>query len=430
MAHHEKMSPETLVVHAGVDQYQFGPVVPPIYQTSTFSFTDAEQGAAVFAGSEHGYIYTRMGNPTIEALETCIAALEGGHKALACSSGMAAIHTAFVGLLQAGDHLVCSDAVYGPTCTLVDTVLTRYGIESTSVDTSNLSAIEQAFRPNTKVVYIETPGNPTLVIADLTAVCRVAHEKGALVVVDNTFMSPILQQPFRWGVDVVVHSLTKFLNGHADVVGGMVVVKDEERYVAFRKLLNHLGGVLPPFESFLVHRGIKTLALRMKKHSENGQKVAEFIERLPSVEWVRYPGLKSHPQYELARKQMSGPGGMISFGLKGGVEAGRRLMNAVKLCTLAVSLGGVETLIQHPASMTHASMGPEARQRANITDGLVRLSVGIENPSEIIADLQQALSLTTVKSARRDDIGCRSNPALRTSVTTSTDRSTDPLVGR
>jgi len=420
MTQHDKASPETLVVHAGIDRYQFGPVVPPIYETSTFCFTDAEQGAALFAGEEHGYIYSRMGNPTVEALEKCIAALEGGHRALACASGMAAIHTTFASLLEAGDHMVLSDAVYGPTCTLVETVLTRYGIESTGVDTSDLAAIERAFRPNTKVVYVETPGNPTLMIADLKAVCRLAHERGALVVVDNTFMSPILQQPFRWGTDIVVHSLTKFLNGHADVVGGVIVVRDEARYGAFRKMLNQLGGVLSPFESFLVHRGIKTLALRMKQHCVNAQKIAEFLASHSAVEWVRYPGLTSHPQYELARTQMAGAGGIISFELKGGVEAGRRVMNSVKLCTLAVSLGGVETLIQHPPSMTHATMGPEARRRAHITDGLVRLSIGIENADEIIADLEQALSNATVKTAPRGMVDHRPKPAPQPDHHTST----------
>jgi methionine-gamma-lyase len=225
-----------------------------------------------------------------------------------------------------------------------------------------------------------------------------------MVVVDNTFMSPLLQQPFRWGADVVIHSLTKFLNGHADVVGGMIVAKTEPQYLLLRKVLNHLGGVLPPFESFLVHRGIKTLALRMQRHCENAMKIATFLEGHSAVEWIRYPGLKSHPQHKLAGKQMSGYGGMISFGLKGGLEAGRRMMNSVQLCTLAVSLGGVETLIQHPASMTHASMGREARERAHITDGLVRLSVGIENADELIADLDQALAASAVSSLKRTDI--------------------------
>lgn len=392
MRERSEKSAETLVVHGGVDKNEHLAVVPPIYQTSTFAFDSAEHGAALFSGEREGYIYSRMGNPTVRGLEKCVAALEGGYDGLACGSGMAAIHTTFAVLLKAGDHLVCSDAVYGPTCTLVKTILSRFGIEYTMVDSSNLAAIEEAMRPNTKLVYIETPGNPTLVICDLEAVCRSAHERGAQVVVDNTFMTPLLQQPFRWGVDVVVHSLTKFLNGHADVVGGMIVVKEEGQYSAFRKTLNQLGGVLPPFESFLVHRGIKTLALRMQRHCENAMKVVQFLEQHPAVEWVRFPGLESHPQFRIARKQMTGPGGMISFGLKGGLEAGRKMMNAVKLCGLAVSLGGVESLIQHPASMTHASMGPDARRRANISDGLVRLSVGIENVDDIIADLDQAIS--------------------------------------
>jgi len=385
-------SAETLAVHAGVEANEFRAVVPPIYQTSTFAFDSAEQGAACFAGEKQGYIYSRMGNPTVEALEKSVAALEGGYAGLACGSGMAAIHTALAALLQAGDHLVCSDAVYGPTCTLVETVLTRFGIDCTFVDASDSNAVIEAMQPNTRVVYIETPGNPTLVICDLETVCRMAHERGAVVVVDNTFMTPVLQQPLRWGADVVVHSLTKFLNGHADVVGGMIVVKDEAQYLTFRKILNQLGGVLPPFESFLVHRGIKTLALRMQRHCRSAMQVADFLEGHRAIEWVRYPGSRSHPQYEVARKQMTGPGGMISFGLKGGLEAGRRMMNAVRLCRLAVSLGGVESLIQHPASMTHASMGAEARRRAHISDGLVRLSVGIENVDDIIADLDRALS--------------------------------------
>jgi methionine-gamma-lyase len=247
-------------------------------------------------------------------------------------------------------------------------------------------------RPNTKVVYVETPGNPTLVISDIAAIAAITHENGAQLIVDNTFCSPILQQPLKLGADVVVHSLTKFLNGHADVVGGAIVVKDAKQHRAMRKVLNHLGGVLPPMESFLVHRGIKTLALRMERHSESAMKVAEYLEHHPAVSWVRYPGLPSHPQHHIARKQMSGYSGLVAFELTGGLEAGKTVMNGVKLCGLAVSLGGVESLIQHPASMTHASMGAAARQRAHITDGLVRISVGVENVDDIIADLDQALA--------------------------------------
>jgi methionine-gamma-lyase len=318
---------------------------------------------------------------------------------------MAAISTTLAALARAGDHVICADTVYGPTCTLVESILPRFGIEGTAVDTSDVDAVKAAIRPNTKVVFLETPGNPTLVISDIEAISKLAHEHGASVVVDNTFMSPVLQQPLKLGADVVVHSLTKFLNGHADVVGGIIVVKEEADYPVFRKILNHLGGVLPPFEAFLVHRGIRTLALRMKRHCESALKVAEYLEGRSEVEWVRYPGLKSHPQYETGRKQACGGGAVISFELNGGIEAGRAMMNAVKLCVLAVSLGGVETLIQHPASMTHASMGAEARQRAHITDGLVRISVGIEDADDIIADLDQAMDAARNPSANRAHVG-------------------------
>ena len=367
-------------------------VVPPIYQTSTFKFDNAHHGSALFAGEEKGYIYTRMGNPTVEALENSIASLEGGHKALGCASGMAAVHTAFAALTSSGDHVVCSAAVYGPTTTLLNTVMKNFGVQSTFVDTTDLDEVKNAIKPNTKVVYVETPGNPTLAITDIQAVAEIAHNNGALLVVDNTFMSPALQRPFEFGADVVLHSLTKFLNGHADVIGGIVVVKDEQTYKSFRKILNQLGGVIDPFNSFLVHRGIKTLNLRMEKHCENAQVVAEFLEKHPLVKWVSYPGLKSHPQYELGLKQQSGSGGMITFEVEGGYEGGQILLNSVKICGLAVSLGGVESLIQHPASMTHYSMGKEARKAAGISEGLIRLSVGIENVNDIIGDLDFALN--------------------------------------
>jgi methionine-gamma-lyase len=385
-------SPDTLAVHAGSSESEFRPVVPPIYQTSTFSFDDADQGAAIFAGREPGYIYSRMGNPTVEALERAVAELEGGHKALACASGMAAIHTAIAGLARTGDHIVCGDAVYGPTCSLIETVvLPRFGIESTFVDTTDPAKVAEAMRPNTRVVFIETPGNPTLVVSDIAAIAEVAHAHGAKLVVDNTFMSPIVQRPLEFGADLVVHSLTKFINGHADVVGGVIVARDEDTYRSLRVLLNHLGGVLPPMESFLVHRGMRTLALRMERHCANGMAVARFLEGHPSVASVHYPGLESHPQHAVAKRQMSGFGGLISFEVEGGLEAGKAVMNSVELFTLAVSLGGVESLIQHPASMTHVSMGAEARRRANIPDGLVRVSVGIEAAEDLVADLDQAL---------------------------------------
>lgn len=382
---------ETKCVHAGIGEYENGPVVPPIYQTSTFKFESADHGGALFAGKQKGYIYTRMQNPTIEAMEDAVAVLEGGYKSLGCASGMAAIHTVFASLLQAGDHVVCSKSVYGPTNTLLATVLSKFNIESTFVNTSDTNKVEEAIKANTKIIYVETPGNPTLETTDLEAVANLAHKHNAKLVVDNTFMSPILQRPFDFGTDIIVHSMTKFLNGHADVVAGIIIVKDDETYLHFRKTLNQIGGVIDPFNSFLVHRGLKTLAIRMKKHSENAIIIAEFLESHPKVEWVRFPGLKSFPNYDIAQKQHKAPGGMISFELKSGLEAGKILMNSVELCQLAVSLGGVESLIQHPASMTHLTMGKEARESAGITDGLVRLSVGIEHVDDIISDLTRAL---------------------------------------
>jgi len=269
--------------------------------------------------------------------------------------------------------------------------MNKFNISTTFVNGSNLKSVNDAIKPETKIIYIETPGNPTLEITDLNEVSKMAHLNGAYLVVDNTFMSPFLQQPLELGADIVLHSLTKFLNGHADVVGGIIVAKDEEMYARIRRVLNQLGGVIDPINAFLVHRGIKTLALRMERHSRNAMKIAEFLEEQLQVEWVRFPGLKSHPQYEIGKKQHKDCGGMISFELKGGIEAGRIVMDSVKLCQLAVSLGGVETLIQHPASMTHASMGNEARELAGITDGLVRISVGIEHVDDIIEDLEQAI---------------------------------------
>jgi len=389
----DKLNFDSKCVHSGIDDNEFGAVVPPIYQTSTFKFKSAQHGAALFSGEEKGYIYTRMLNPTVQALENCIAELEGGYKGLGCGSGMAAIHTSIASIVSAGDHVVCSNAVYGPTITLLKSIFGKYGVDADFIDTSDMDAVKNSFKPNTKLVYIETPGNPTLAISDIAEISRIAHRHNCFVVVDNTFMSPALQQPLLLGADVVLHSLTKFLNGHADVVGGIVVVKDEAAYNNFRKTLNQLGGVIDPFNSFLVHRGIKTLALRMERHCENAQVIAEYLENHPVIDRVYFPGLKSHPQYEIGLKQHKGPGGMITFELKGGLESGRIMMNSVKLCQLAVSLGGVETLIQHPASMTHYSMGKDARMAAGVSDGLVRLSVGIENVNDILHDLEQSLEI-------------------------------------
>ena len=382
---------DTKCVHGGFKENEAGAVVNPIYQTSTFKFKDADHGARLFKGEEDGYIYTRMRNPTVEGCEDSVAILEGGYKALGCGSGMAATHTLLSAVLQAGDHVICSESVYGPTTTLLATVHSKYNIETTFVDTSNTEAVKAAVKPNTKLIFVETPGNPTLVMSDLEAIAEIAHSNGAKLAVDNTFMSPILQRPFEHGADYIIHSMTKFLNGHADVVAGMVVVKEKADYPQFRKTLNQIGGTIDPFNSFLVHRGIKTLKIRIERHCESAMKVAKFLESHPKVEWVRYPGLESHPQHELGKKQMDGFGGMISFELKGGFEAGKILMNNVELFQLAVSLGGVESLIQHPASMTHASMSKEVREQAQITDGLVRISIGIEDVDEIIHGLEAGL---------------------------------------
>jgi methionine-gamma-lyase len=383
---------ETQCVHASLMHDANGAVVPPIYQTSTFKFRDADHGAALFAGREKGYIYTRMGNPTIEGAENVVAVLEGGFAGIGCASGMAALHLAFASILKAGDHVVCSESVYGPVVGLLNTQFANFGIGATFVDTSDLEALKGAVTSKTALVHIETPGNPTLAITDLAGAAGIAHDSGAKMTVDNTFMSPVLQRPLEHGADVVIHSMTKFLNGHADVVAGMVVAKDEESYRHMRRMSNAFGGTIDPFNSFLVARGIKTLAIRMQKHNENGIKVASFLNDHPKVEKVMYPGLESHPGHEVHGRQSEGPGGLISFELIGGVDSGKTLMNSVKLCTLAVSLGGVETLIQHPASMTHASMDPEVRGEAGITDGLVRISVGIEDYEEIVADLEQGLA--------------------------------------
>lgn len=383
---------DTQCVHAGTKEDAYGSVVTPIYQVSTFRFKDADHGARLFKGEENGYIYTRMRNPTIEAMEDAVAILEGGAKSLGCASGMAAVHTLFAALLSAGDHVVCSESVYGPTTTLLAQVLSRFNITATFVDTSSLESVRNAIQSNTKLIFVETPGNPTLIMSDLAAIADIAHEKGIKLAVDNTFMSPVLQKPFQLGADYIVHSMTKFLNGHADVVAGIIVLKDEAEYPHFRKILNHIGGTIDPFNSFLVHRGIKTLKLRIERQCISAQIIAEFLEKHPKIDWVRYPGLQSHPQHEIGKRQMALPGAMIAFELKGGFSAGKTMMNNVEIWQLAVSLGGVESLIQHPASMTHASMSKDIRLQAQITDGLVRISVGIEDVDELIAGLEAGLN--------------------------------------
>jgi methionine-gamma-lyase len=383
-------------VHAGLDPAEHrGAVSVPIYQSSTFAFPSAEEGAARFAGASDGPIYTRLGNPTIQALEHCVASLEGGCGAVGTATGMGAVTVVLAGLLRAGDHVVGSHPLYGPTRGVIEKHFGRFGVTSTFVPAADTAALRAALRPETRLVYVETPANPTLDIVDLRAAAAAAHEVGAPLVVDSTFASPHLQRPLEHGADIVLHSMTKFLNGHADVVAGIVVAASPAHLAPIREATIALGVTMDPHQAWLVHRGVRTLGLRVERAQENARVLAAWLEKHPALEWLRYPGLRSHPQFELASRQMDGPGAIISFELRGGVEAGRRLMDAVKLITLAVSLGGVESLIEHPASMTHRGV-PEAEQRRQgITAGLVRLSVGCEDVEDLQADLEQALAAVT-----------------------------------
>jgi len=356
--HNEKLGFNSLLIHGGMEPDPMGSATVPIYQTSTFAFENVDEGARCFAGESDGFIYTRIGNPTISALERQVAILENGFGGIATASGMGAVSTIYMAFLKAGDHIVSTDAVYGPSRVIMETYFKRFGVESTYIDTSKLENIEAAIKPNTRMLYLESPTNPTMVITDIKAASEFAHKHGLVVVVDNTFCSPYLQRPLDLGADVVFHSMTKFLNGHADIVAGIIVTKTQELYKTVRPAMVNMGCNMDPHQAYMVLRGIKTLSLRIERAQQNAQKVAEYLEKHPKIEWVKFPGLKSHPQFELAQKQMKGPGAMISFELKGGIEAGKILMNNVRLAMLAVSLGGVETLIQHPASMTHSKMSP------------------------------------------------------------------------
>ncbi len=382
----------SLLIHGGVEADPLGSATVPIYQTSTFAFKSADHGARCFAGESDGFIYTRIGNPTIAALERQVALLEKGFGGVAVASGMAAVSTLYVAFLKSGDHIVSTAAVYGPSRGIMESYFKKFGVESTYLSTADLDAVRAAIRPETRMLYVETPTNPTMELSDIRALSAIAREHELVMVVDNTFCSPYLQRPIEMGADVVFHSMTKFINGHADIVAGMIVARDEELYNTVRQAMIGMGGNMDPHQAYLVLRGLKTLALRMQRAQENARQVAGYLERHPKVAWVKYPGLQSHPQHELAKKQMDGPGAMISFELKGGLKAGKVLMDNVRLAMLAVSLGGIETLIQHPASMTHSKMAKDKRAAAGITDGLVRFSVGIEDLKDIIADLDQALA--------------------------------------
>jgi cystathionine beta-lyase/cystathionine gamma-synthase len=373
----------TVCVHAGQEpDPATGAIITPIYQTSTYVQDEL--------GRHKGYEYARTQNPTRAALEHNIAAIEGGKAAYAFASGMAAIG-AIATMLQAGDHVVVTDNTYGGTFRLFDKVLTKYHLSFTYVDTSSLDLIRQAMRPETRMLFLETPTNPVMRLTDLRAAAEIAHAHGARVVVDNTFASPCVQRPIELGADLVVHSTTKYLNGHSDSVGGIVIGAREDDLEWLKFIQNAEGAILSPFDSWLVLRGTKTLALRMAQHNINGMALAEYLASHRAVKQVLYPGLTAHPQHELAKRQMRGFGGMLSFDA-GTFDAARRVCNRVKLMALAESLGGVETLICHPASMTHASVPPERREAIGLTDSLVRISVGIEDPQDLIDDLDQALA--------------------------------------
>lgn len=383
----------TQAIHAGAEKNMYGTLAAPIYQTSTFAFDNAEQGGRRFALEEDGYVYSRLGNPTCTAVEEKVAMLEGAEAAMSCASGMGAITSAIWVCLKAGDHVVAAKTLYGCTFAFLEHGLSRFGVETTFVDMRDSENVRKAMRPNTKMVYLETPANPNMYITDIEAVAKIAHaQEGVMVIADNTYCTPYICRPLEHGVDAVVHSATKYLNGHGDVIAGFVCGKkeyiDQVRLVGVKDLT---GACLGPFEAYLIARGMKTLEVRMERHCQNAQKVAEFLDQHPKVKSVAYPGLASFPQKAISDKLMSHPGAMICFEVEGGMESGRTLMNNLHLCTLAVSLGDTETLIEHPASMTHSPYSPEERAASDISDGMVRLSVGLENIEDIIADLQHGL---------------------------------------
>ena len=371
----------TKAIHVGQEPCPLtGALATPIYQTSTFALDRV---------AETKYVYSRVGNPTQTVFEEKMTVLEGGEASLAFSSGMAAISGSVLVLAEKGDHVICDNVVYGCTYDFF-TNIPRFGIERSFVDTSNLSELESTIKPNTKLIFLETPTNPTLRMSDIKKISEIAKKSGAKVIVDNTFMTPYFQRPLELGADIVVHSATKYISGHGDVIAGVAIGTSEFIQKLKSEALKDLGGSMSPFSAWLLVRGLKTLPLRMERHEKNALEIAKFLEENPRVENVIYPGLKSHPQHELAKKQMDGFGGMVAFELKGASSAWK-VINNVKLCTFAVSLGDVDTLIQIPAFMTHRSMPKEEKIKTGITDGLIRISVGIEDVEDIISDLDQAL---------------------------------------
>ena len=382
----------TLCVHGsgGVDQAT-GAVSIPIYQSSTFAFQSARAGAEIFAGEREGYVYTRIGNPTQTALEREIAFLENGEAGLAFGSGMAAISSIIFSLCKSGSNVVASNTLYGGTHQLFMETLPRYEIEVREIDGTNLDNFTDNIDENTRCIYIETPANPTLTIIDIKNCAKIAHKHKILLIVDNTFPTPYFQRPLDLGADIVVHSATKYIGGHGDTVAGLVIGKKDYIDELRGTILRDIGGIISPLNAWLLVRGLKTLAVRMERHEENALEVAKYLTLHPKVKQVWFPGLTTHPQYQLACEQMSGFGGIVSFELKGGRKAGEKLMNSVQLFTLAVSLGDVDSLIEHPGSMTHSTYSAEDLEKVCISEGFVRLSVGIEDRHDLVDDLSQAL---------------------------------------
>lgn len=392
MGKQKKYQMETEVIHRGYESHRYqGSLNPPIFQTSTFTFESAEHGARRFAGEEEGYIYSRLGNPTVTMLEERMAALEEGEAALAFGSGMAAVSAVLISLTKSGNHILCSQGVYGCTFGFLEMLEEKYDIKHDFSPMTTKDELEAAIRPETVCIYVETPINPTMKLVDLEMVSAIAKEKGIPVVVDNTFCSPYLQQPITLGCDVVIHSATKYIGGHGDVIAGIVVGKkdflDEVRVTTQKDI----GGIISPFDAWLLLRGLKTLAVRLDRHCENTRKLASFLKEHPKIETIYYPGDSDNPDFSIMQKQMKQPGGLISFKVKGPKEKAQEFINNLKLIKIAVSLGDAETLIQHPATMTHSVVPSEERERMGISDNLLRLSVGLESWEDIRDDLLQAL---------------------------------------
>ena len=390
----ESKNIETQAIHSGrINDEQFGSLATPLYQTSTFIFENAQQGADRFAGEAEGYIYSRLGNPTTRQLEMRVAAMEGMEDAAATATGMGAVSGALLANLSCGDHLISSKAVYGCSFSLMNHQLTRWGIEVSFVDMANPAEIEAAIKPNTKVIFLETPVNPNLAVFDLALIGKIAQQHNIISIVDNTFLTPVLQQPRKYGIDIVVHSATKYLNGHGDVVAGIICGTNEMIMNIKMTVLKDIGATISPHDAWLIMRGLKTLPIRMERHCSNAEKIAEFLENHSNVSQVFYPGLKSHPGHKFIGSQMKAAGGVIAFEIKSDLAGGGDFINRMQLFSIAVSLGDAESLIQHPASMTHSPYTQEERLAAGISDSLIRISVGLENVDDLIADLSQSLAL-------------------------------------